>query len=703
MTPDTILMVDWSGGNDTGPTPRKDAIWIAICRGGAPTETLYQRNRQIAEETLATLLDEETKAGRTVLAGFDFGFAFATGFTKALTGADDPLTLWDWFEERMQDTPQSNNRFDLAGEINARFPGIGPFWFNGLSRDIESLPRKGTHRENHGLPEKRKAETLATSSFPSWQMGGAGAVGSQIFTGLPVLNRLRHRLEGKVAVWPFEPLDRPVAFVEIWPSLLSKAITPQVKSGDIKDEVQVRILAETIARLPSDRLTDILNVEPTEEGWIFGVGHEDELNALAAQTSPLKPPPLRDDCFAMPRGAHWTPVDDALAHLRRTMTPVTATATLPLQEAAGRYTATPIHARRAHPPAANSAVDGYGFSASVLRPDDNHLPLAKGRAAAGAPFDGTLPEGQALRILTGAVLPDGVDTVVLEEDTTTDGHAIAFRGPLKPRANTRPAGEDVEQNAQIFEAGHRLAPQDLALLSATGHGTATVHDRLRVGVLSTGDELRASGSDLAPGQIHDANRPMLLALLDQWGFDAVDLGCLPDDRIAIRDALDTGAATTDAILTSGGASAGDEDHISALLEQTGAMELWRIAVKPGRPLALALWDGTPVFGLPGNPVAAFVTTLIFARPALVRLAGGAWPEPQGIDLPAAFSKRKKEGRREYLRARIRDGRAEVYPSEGSGRIRGLTWADGLVELPDEARDFAPGDPVRFLPFGSFGL
>jgi molybdopterin molybdotransferase len=174
-----------------------------------------------------------------------------------------------------------------------------------------------------------------------------------------------------------------------------------------------------------------------------------------------------------------------------------------------------------------------------------------------------------------------------------------------------------------------------------------------------------------------------------------------DEREALRARLDRGSAEADVILTSGGASSGDEDHVSALLNEAGAMAEWRIALKPGRPLALGLWGGVPVFGLPGNPVAALVCTLVFARPAMAVLSGAAWCVPQGFDVPAGFSKSKKPGRREYLRARIRDGRAEVFASEGSGRISGLSWAEGLVELGDDAVEIAPGDPVRYIPFGSF--
>ena len=194
---------------------------------------------------------------------------------------------------------------------------------------------------------------------------------------------------------------------------------------------------------------------------------------------------------------------------------------------------------------------------------------------------------------------------------------------------------------------------------------------------------------------------MLIALLRRWDHEAVDLGHVPDDRAALRERLD--GAQCHAVLTSGGASAGEEDHVSAILAAEGRMTTWRVAMKPGRPLAMGLWRGVPVLGLPGNPVAAFVCALVFARPALSLLAGSGWVEPQGFELPAAFSKRKRAGRRELLRARIRDGRVEAFASEGSGRVSGLSWAEGLVELGEEAREVRPGDPVRYLPYGSFGL
>jgi molybdopterin molybdotransferase len=226
-----------------------------------------------------------------------------------------------------------------------------------------------------------------------------------------------------------------------------------------------------------------------------------------------------------------------------------------------------------------------------------------------------------------------------------------------------------------------------------------------VGVLSTGDELLPDPARPALAhQIYDANRPMLLALVAGWGFDPVDLGHAPDDPATIAARLDAGAASADVILTSGGASAGDEDHVSRLLREQGTLTSWRIAVKPGRPLALALWQGVPVFGLPGNPVAAFTCTLVFARPALSLLSGADWKVPQAFLVPAAFSKTKKAGRREFLRARLNaTGQAEVFRSEGSGRISGLSWASGFVELPDDACTIAPGDLVRYLPYSAFGV
>ncbi len=685
---DSFAMVDWSGGNDTGPRPRKDAIWACVVREDAVQALDYLRNRQVAEDWLRRLIESELAEGRRLLLGFDFPFGYPAGFAEAITGTSDPLALWDWFGAQIEDSPTANNRFDLAGRINRRFGGKGPFWMNALRREVDGLPR--TKQDYHNpFPDRRRVETLAKGSFTCWQMAGAGAVGGQVMMGLPVLNRLRHAYAGKIAVWPFQPLDRPVAFVEIWPSLkLGKAPPDR-----IKDAWQVEQVALTLSRLTDQELAEQLTVTAPEEGWILGV----------PQNKPtIAPPPLRNDCFALPAGVNWTPVDEALALLRDRLRPVTGAETVPLAQSMGRVLAEDVEAQRSNPPQPNTAVDGYGF-AGPAADGAQVMPLTEGRAAAGIPFDGSVPAGHALRILTGAALPESVDTVVLEEDVTVqDGH-IAFHGPMKKGANTRRAGEDVAQGDTALPAGRRVTPADMALLSAVGIAEVPVRKPLRVAVLSTGDELVEPGDAVGAGQIFDANRPMLLSLLERMGFEPIDMGRVADDRDVLRARLDEAAEHADAILTSGGASAGDEDHVSALLREAGAMQEWRIALKPGRPLALGMWSDTPVFGLPGNPVAAMVCTLIFARPALCLMSGEGWIDPQGFDVPAAFEKRKKPGRREYLRARLRDGRAEVFHSEGSGRISGLSWAEGLVEIEDGARHIQPGDPVRFIPYGSFGL
>lgn len=414
---------------------------------------------------------------------------------------------------------------------------------------------------------------------------------------------------------------------------------------------------------------------------------------------------IANDCFALPPGVNWTPVDTALATLRDGLAPVTGAEDLPLEEAAGRVLAEPLIAARANPPYANAAVDGYAFAFDSLpREGPLTLPLVSGRAAAGAPFEDRVPPGHAVRILTGAMVPDGVDTVALQEDVTRTAGGITFAVGLKPGANRRRAGEDVPEGAQALAAGQRLGPPELALAAALGVGQVRVRRPLKVAVLSTGDEIVPAGSAAAGHQMFDANRPMLAALARAWGHEIVDLGCAGDSASEVRTALIRGVAQADAVLTTGGASAGDEDHTSAVLRESAGLQTWRIAMKPGRPLALANWDGVPIFGLPGNPVAAFVCALIFARPALALLSGAGWPSPLAMTVPAAFSKRKKAGRREYLRGRLTGaGAVEVFASEGSGRISGLAWADGLVELPDPAAEIAPGDPVRYLPFAGFGL
>lgn len=720
---DTIVMVDWSARNTPSPpNPSADAVWIAASGAGG-FEPLYYRTRAAAMAFVADLLAGERASGRRVLAGFDFPFGYPRGFAEAVTGRPTALALWRHLAERIVDGPDNaNNRFQVAAALNAHLPGIGPFWGRPAAVALPDLPEKGSARRGHGLPERRLVEERVRSAQPVWKLYTTGSVGGQTLLGIPALQRLRDdpRLAGGCTIWPFETgLRLPQATIilaEIYPSLLTAAVT--AADDAIKDRAQVRIAAQAYAALDRDgRLAPLFapdmapeqhEIVAREEGWIFGAGNEAELRAAASGATATEAgaplPRLRNDCFALPPGIDWVPVDEALARLRGGLAPVAPVETLPLLDAGGRVLAAPLAARRAHPPRANSAVDGYGFAHASLGPGPHALPLALGRAAAGQPHPDPLPPAYALRILTGAVLPEGVDTVVLQEDTARDADLIRFDRGLKRGANTRAEAEDVAAGAPLFTAGHVLQPQDLALAAACGIGEAELRRPLRVGVLSTGDELAPPGAEVPPHRIHDANRPMLLELVRRWGMTPVDLGQAQDTSEAVQAALDRGAADADAILTSGGASAGDEDHVAATLRAHGGLHTWRIAVKPGRPLALALWQGVPVFGLPGNPVAAFVCALIFARPALGLMAGEPWRSPRGLMLPAAFAKTKKPGRREYLRARLdAAGSVEIFASEGSGRISGLAWARGLVELGDGALTVAPGDPVRYLPFSDFGL
>ena len=416
----------------------------------------------------------------------------------------------------------------------------------------------------------------------------------------------------------------------------------------------------------------------------------------------IQPPPLRNDCFALPPGVDWTPVAEAKRLLRDALSVVVSSGhRVPVEDACDRILSSDVGAVRSNPPGSNSAVDGYGFSGPIPE-GPQIMKLCEGRAAAGVPFAGRVEEGQAVRILTGAILPDGVDTVVLEEDCTIEPDRIAFNGPLKQWSNTREAGEDVIVGSPIFNAGRRLTSTDLSLLASAGVAEVEVFSRLRVGVLSTGDELRKPGQPADYWQIYDANRLMLLSLVRDLGFEAIDLGLVEDSRDAVRGTLNRGAESCDLVITSGGASAGDEDHISAILKSEGQLTSWRIALKPGRPLALGIWNETPVIGLPGNPVAAWVCTMVFGRPAMEVLAGGVWREPIGYEVIADFKKNKRRGRSEYLRARlISTGRAEVFPSEWSGRISSISWSDGLVEIGFEEELIEPGSVVRYIPYAEF--
>jgi molybdopterin molybdotransferase len=383
--------------------------------------------------------------------------------------------------------------------------------------------------------------------------------------------------------------------------------------------------------------------------------------------------------------------------------PVAGEETVALAEADGRVLARDVVAPLDLPPFANSAVDGY-----AVRFDDlavagpTRLPVA-GRVAAGGDAGGVTTQGVAVRVFTGAPLPPAADTVFMQEDVgLEDGFALLPPG-LARGANARPAGEDIAQGAIAVTAGRRLRPQDLALFSALGFTRLAVRRRPRVAVFSTGDELTEPGLPLAPAAIYDANRALLRSMVSRAGAEVVDLGILRDERGSLAMRLAEAARGCDLVLTSGGVSTGEEDHVKAAVEQVGELDFWRIGIKPGRPVALGRIGTTPFIGLPGNPVAVFVTFAFVARALIARLAGTPYARPMALPVRLGFAYRKKEGRREYVRVSLdadADGVmvARKHPQDGAGVLTSLTRTDGLVELAEDLTVIGEGAVVPFLAY-----
>ena len=369
---------------------------------------------------------------------------------------------------------------------------------------------------------------------------------------------------------------------------------------------------------------------------------------------------LLDDCFLHDRDRMRHA--DALALLESRITPTAGHETILLADAHGRILAENVTALLPVPAHRNAAVDGFAFARADLDRSTDGLMAVRGRAAAGHPHRGELPPGSAVRIFTGAVMPDAHDTVVMQEDvslqldTVNGATMVQIPKGLTTGANVRKAGEDVKQGEQLFDSGHRLRPQDLAALASVGRDRVACFKQLKVAIISTGDEVIAPGArDLQPGEVYDANAPMLRALALSAGAIVTDLGILPDTPDVIRAAIGQAAATHDVILTSGGASRGEEDHMAAALDALGKRHLWQLAIKPGRPMMLWQIGDCVVVGLPGNPVAVFVCFLMYVRPMLGRLGGGPFLEPRRYKLPAAFAfTGRKPGRREFWRGMMVD-------------------------------------------------
>lgn len=410
---------------------------------------------------------------------------------------------------------------------------------------------------------------------------------------------------------------------------------------------------------------------------------------------------LKDDCFAF--GGDLMPLDQALGILAGRVDTVTEPETVALRAAAGRILAEDVVSPRDVPPHDNSAVDGYAVRFADLDPDaETRLPIG-GRVAAGHSLGRAVAPGEAIRIFTGAAMPEGPDTVFMEEDCHEEDGVVVLPPGLKQGSNYRHRGEDVRAGEVVIRRGRRLRAQEIGVAASVGRTEIQAYRRLKAAVFSTGDEVRDPADDAPEGCIYDANRYSVMSLLGELGCEVTDLGILPDREDAIRDALDSAAAGHDLLITSAGVSAGEEDHVKAAVEALGRIDFWRLAIKPGRPVALGQVRGKAFVGLPGNPVAAMVTFMLIARPVILRLQGRADIAVPRYSVRAGFDMKKKAGRREWARVKLEcddDGGlvAMKYKSSGAGILTSMVEADGLIELAEDTQGLTAGERVDFLPF-----
>ena len=416
---------------------------------------------------------------------------------------------------------------------------------------------------------------------------------------------------------------------------------------------------------------------------------------------------LAQDCFAY--GGDRIAVAAAHDLLRKRIAPVVGIEEVALDAAAGRCLAAPLICERDVPAFDNAAVDGFAFAFSTtIGASGARLTALRGGLRPATRFPSTYrpaPRCACSPVLSCPAAP--IRSPCRKSVELADDSVAVPRG-LKAGANRRRAGEDVHAGETVLAAGHRLRPQDIGLAAELGRSTLPVHAPLRIALLSTGDELLETGAVFSEGRVYDANRPILRALLQTLPAEVTDLGIAPDDPAEVGRILADAAASHHVVLTSGGASRGDEDHVVRVVQRDGRLDFWQIAMKPGRPLAFGRVGDAVFVGLPGNPVATMVCFLLLARPVLLRLAGFAWRTPTGLPVPAGFALRKRAGRSEYLRARLQPGPngdviAHRIVREGSGILSSMVEAQGLVEIGPEIEAIAPGDLVPFLSFAELGI
>jgi molybdopterin molybdotransferase len=388
-------------------------------------------------------------------------------------------------------------------------------------------------------------------------------------------------------------------------------------------------------------------------------------------------------------------VDKAIARLRASARVIADTETVNLKAAHNRILAANLTTSVDVPPADNSAMDGYALRHADWPGAGSAIAVSQRITAGSVPR--ALEPGTAARIFTGAEVPEGADTVVMQENTEpTDDNSVRILRLPESGANIRPRGQDIARGDVILSRGSRLHAQELGQIASIGISGVECFRRLRVALISTGDELVEPGNEAGPGQIYNSNRYTVLGLLRNWGFELLDMGIAGDTPEAVRSLLEEASEKADVILTTGGVSVGEEDHVREVVESLGGIELWKIAIKPGKPFAFGNVRGTPFMGLPGNPVSVFVTLVIVARPFLFDCQGAVLRDIQPVRVPAAFS-RRGDSREEYLRVRVDSEGLELFPSQSSGVLTSLIWSDGLArQSPGE--DIKQGDLVDFFPF-----
>lgn len=397
--------------------------------------------------------------------------------------------------------------------------------------------------------------------------------------------------------------------------------------------------------------------------------------------------------------ASLTSLEDAVARLLADAPPASAVELVPLRDALDRVLAADIVASLNVPPWDCSAMDGFAFARAAADAGEARLPVVQRIAAGnvGAP----LAPGGAARIFTGGPMPPGADTVVPQEDCAVAAGRLTVRRVPHRGANVRGAGEDIRKGTTVLAVGALLGPAALGVAASLGLAEVPVYRRLKAAMFFTGDELVKPGRPLGPGQIYGSNGYTLGALLARAGCEVLDLGYVPDCPETTADVLDEAARQGDVVISTGGASVGEEDHVRRAVERVGRLDLWRLNIKPGKPLIYGHVRGTPFIGLPGNPVAVFVTFLLVVRPFLRRLQGGAVGPPANFPVRAAFDWPRPNKRREFLRARLVSGgngasEAVIHPNQGSGVLSSTAWAEGLIDIPG-GHPVQRGDMVRFLP------